>query len=333
MTGDGAQLALIVISIHAPPRGATGVSFSCLLWLSISIHAPPRGATFPASGIPGVGKISIHAPPRGATFPPLVRPCGITNFNSRPSARGDAAGTQLPGPPRGISIHAPPRGATSPDTTTGRDNHISIHAPPRGATIQLGGQLPRRHFNSRPSARGDKKEGKNHDSSRTFQFTPLREGRRTNDSVTFLCVYISIHAPPRGATGSALLAAGASAISIHAPPRGATGVSFSCLLWLSISIHAPPRGATGRVVFLSFVAFHFNSRPSARGDNAEKSDIVVPQDFNSRPSARGDGNTFGARKRYCISIHAPPRGATHPMTEAVGKTLFQFTPLREGRLR
>ena len=57
-------------------------------------------------------------------------------------------------------------------------------------------------------------------------------------------------------------------ISIHAPPRGATGVSFSCLLWFFISIHAPPRGATGRVVFLSFVVFHFNSRPSARGDPA-----------------------------------------------------------------
>ena len=54
----------------------------------------------------------------------------------------------------------------------------------------------------------------------------------------------------------------------------------------------------------------FNSRPSARGDNAEKSGIVMPQDFNSRPSARGDKSSDAQAPR--------PR-------------LFQFTPLREGR--
>ena len=78
------------ISIHAPPRGATE-------------HHPPAGQRHP---------ISIHAPPRGAThegFPILQ---SLADFNSRPSARGDAvlrgerAETQM------ISIHAPPRGAT-----------------------------------------------------------------------------------------------------------------------------------------------------------------------------------------------------------------------------
>ena len=75
--------------------------------------------------------------------------------------------------------------------------------------------------------------------------------------------------------------------------------------------------------------------------------------FNSRPSARGDRADVDAACRHNISIHAPPRGATHGDVEKVpqlfisihapprGATafpasvcpfpVFQFTPLREGR--
>ena len=57
-----------IISIHAPPRGAT----PCLLFLggrmNISIHAPPRGATVLSCSLPQPPCISIHAPPRGATM-------------------------------------------------------------------------------------------------------------------------------------------------------------------------------------------------------------------------------------------------------------------------
>ena len=77
----------------------------------ISIHAPPRGATVKPGYIVRIGRISIHAPPRGATakrgpiveqfqfqFTPLregrradraSRVLRRTYFNSRPSARGD----------------------------------------------------------------------------------------------------------------------------------------------------------------------------------------------------------------------------------------------------
>ena len=78
-----------VISIHAPPRGATKVHFGYNRKDAISIHAPPRGATLRSAAIaqrfafqftplregrPAVAAaldaltdISIHAPPRGAT--------------------------------------------------------------------------------------------------------------------------------------------------------------------------------------------------------------------------------------------------------------------------
>ena len=144
----------------------------------ISIHAPPRGATQADQRRKPVQAISIHAPPRGATL--RRSPCSppSSNFNSRPSARGDDAHRHKAGdvhaisihaPPRGatddpgqryahqqISIHAPPRGATNPLLPPMRLQIISIHAPPRGATKFSSLTVAQRgHFNSRPSARGD----------------------------------------------------------------------------------------------------------------------------------------------------------------------------------
>ena len=44
---------------------------------------------------------------------------------------------------------------------------------------------------------------------------------------------------------------------------------------------------------------------------------------------------MGARtvRLNIISIHAPPRGATLLWTLGIKNAIFQFTPLREGRLR
>ena len=94
---------------------------------------PLREGRRRATGKPDVLLISIHAPPRGATrwrsgTPPP------SDFNSRPSARGDANGGGVWRKKYRISIHAPPRGAT-------------WCYVPLAAINQ--------HFNSRPSARGD----------------------------------------------------------------------------------------------------------------------------------------------------------------------------------
>ena len=255
--------------------------------------------------------ISIHAPPRGATHVRRVKPGGHPYFNSRPSARGDQHGQRLglycahfnsrPSA-RGdlheaslmladsfISIHAPPRGATYYNGFIWCESRISIHAPPRGATQAAHAvYLPKKDFNSRPSARGDFRQ-------------PLRDGKPN----------ISIHAPPRGATSTGMSCRPAHnfnsrpsargdgiaeseprrlAISIHAPPRGATGPFKIFLIFFSISIHAPPRGATSAGGLPAAPAVYFNSRPSARGD-----------------AMRGDSGTSDD-----ISIHAPPRGATFP---------------------
>ena len=79
-----------------------------------------------------------------------------------------------------------------------------------------------------------------------FQFTPLREGRHNGGDWEARGSYISIHAPPRGATAEEAYKAAVKRISIHAPPRGATYSSTYC----------------------SAILTNFNSRPSARGDSA-----------------------------------------------------------------
>ena len=78
----------MVISIHAPPRGATR--------LLVHHVQPPHFNSRPsARGDQRLAKvafgavISIHAPPRGATPLCLSENTTMDNFNSRPSARGD----------------------------------------------------------------------------------------------------------------------------------------------------------------------------------------------------------------------------------------------------
>ena len=187
---------------------------------------------------------------------------------------------------------------------------ISIHAPPRGATQSAAVVRGREsHFNSRPSARGDKGTYYKVDIKRNFNSRPSARGDVAIDICRALDI-ISIHAPPRGATpfrcagnvvrshfnsrpsarGDVRLARVVAGvfISIHAPPRGATPAAPRWIASSSISIHAPPRGAT---------------------PTCKKTEKKL-KNFNSRPSARGDRNPPAAPDLQKISIHAPPRGAT-----------------------
>ena len=194
---------------------------------------------------------------------------------------------------------------------------ISIHAPPRGATI--------RSINAFISF--------------LFQFTPLREGRpncacvvsgtcadfnsrpsaRGDEALrnTYISVdAISIHAPPRGATGNWVRKIKIIDISIHAPPRGATCRRAICRIhrlfqftplregrhdmWRnavharSISIHAPPRGATHQRQKYRWRGYYFNSRPSARGDFPIFEVTVCPCLFQFTPLREGRPDTLDA---------------------------------------
>ena len=189
-----------------------------------------------------------------------------------------------------------------------------------------------RYFNSRPSARGDWRNGN-----------------------TYCRFGISIHAPPRGATrflgdGTALpchfnsrpSARGDTQASHRIPPDenfnsrpSARGDMVGVQFWQigDISIHAPPRGATCRTSASAERRTNFNSRPSARGDERQEWLNALTIYFNSRPSARGDTQEAIRQQRTSKFQFTPLReGRPSRRWSARKQSGFQFTPLREGRL-
>ena len=167
-----------------------------------------------------------------------------------------------------------------------------------------------------------------------FQFTPLREGRHLYTRAVCLCLDISIHAPPRGATlRRTRFWRLARYFNSRPSARGDDCNHHGRGDGTVISIHAPPRGATAAASTMAGLSSYFNSRPSARGDAHPHSCIRTARifqftplregrppllclgvrcscNFNSRPSARGDQRIKRYRLLCGISIHAPPRGAT-----------------------
>ncbi len=105
----------VVISIHAPTRGATHGSANQYKSNLIFQSTLPRGERrLDTKAMKCNNKISIHAPTRGAT--------GKRSYKKEFQH---------------ISIHAPTRGATKYSKTTKITFEISIHAPTRGATVKI----------------------------------------------------------------------------------------------------------------------------------------------------------------------------------------------------
>ena len=188
-----------MISIHAPPRGATVHGVCWGYWNLISIHAPPRGATKLIDALKGEYGISIHAPPRGATPSRCRNESRGSRFQFTPLREGRH---RLDGEEGSIYIFqfTPLREGRHRELIkkyyVSKFQFTPLREGRRPHLEQLGRHI---YFNSRPSARGDR-----------LLWADLLRNR------------ISIHAPPRGATMRALLRSGVQNISIHAPPRGAT---------------------------------------------------------------------------------------------------------------
>ena len=247
-----------------------------------------EGRRSAASGLRGSGTFQFTPLREGRHRPAGKLLRHRSDFNSRPSARGDGGQNDNRRRRERISIHAPPRGATRVGEAGRWHEWLFQFTPLREGRLRIIEFLAGlTYFNSRPSARGD----------------------RFDANVLTILSLISIHAPPRGATagkpqkweqahfnsrpsarGDALLLRFILAlrISIHAPPRGATKHLKNFFAYYLISIHAPPRGATGERSAESVRNRDFNSRPSARGDRMGFKAFITSSNFNSRPSARGD---------------------------------------------
>ena len=147
--------------------------------------------------------------------------------------------------------------------------------------------------------------------------------------------FISIHAPPRGATIVKKCEKGLYRFQFTPLREGRPAPLARLVSYLFISIHAPPRGATKSLLpCLNKHGFQFTPLREGRRGHVEVAQ--ENPDFNSRPSARGDSRRPGFRAsgkfqftplregrppsppaalyRTGISIHAPPRGATTTRT-------------------
>ena len=187
-----------------------------------------------------------------------------------------------------------------------------------------------------------------------FQFTPLREGRHGSRGHCVQSPEISIHAPPRGAT--CLYASIENQFAnFNSRPSARGDANARLIVAIPSDFNSRPSARGDRTSTGYYTgAVYFNSRPSARGDGKSRLLMIRTTYFNSRPSARGDGGRAGSVHQGGISIHAPPRGATPFRGREVlfrrisihapprgatsratrrkeGTTIFQFTPLREGR--
>ena len=208
----------MVVSIHAPTRGATFMILKSSATRYLFQSTRPRGARHPKQQLAylaqkfqstrprgarpdhrGRGRhrrlVSIHAPTRGAT-------------RSQPCLHGAAR----------VSIHAPTRGATVEPIVVPYTCVVSIHAPTRGATMataKLTLFQSTRPRGARPAA-----------------CWPWPRFRR--------CFNPRAHA---GRDPGAIRSAHARPVSIHAPTRGATSTAWRITSWRSGFQSTRPRGA------------------------------------------------------------------------------------------
>ena len=208
-----------------------------------------------------------------------------SNFNSRPSARGDANVQPL---------------------LLGNKFQFT---PLREGRQRSSRQIRRAcYFNSRPSARGDSTKSRASSGSTNFNSRPSARGDFCSSGRTWVSA-ISIHAPPRGATRGVRNSLG-DKIFQFTPLREGRRLRFLHAPHSLLFQFTPLREGRPRSCPALPRGEHFNSRPSARGDSTKSRASSGSTNFNSRPSARGDFCSSGRTWVSAISIHAPPRGAT-----------------------
>ena len=166
----------------------------------------------------------------------------ILNFNSRPSARGDAKRGSIV---EQFQFQFTPlregRRASAREVHRAED----FNSRPSARGDGRGGITPQKgkDFNSRPSARGDFEPGEEEAVPAQFQFTPLREGRLAAAPKTHSRAFQ--FTPLREGRPLLFPRKGRNEEDFNSRPSARGDVSTIRELYLlAISIHAPPRGAT-----------------------------------------------------------------------------------------
>ena len=179
------------------------------------------------------------------------------------------------------------RGDTSNVNAYASSAIISIHAPARGATS--------RGYPGRQT-------------TWTFQFTPLREGRLQQLRLAAVAPLFQFTPLREGRP-------------FRQDSAGITGKFQFTPLREGRPFRQDSAGITGK----------FQFTPLREGRPGCACLMSSSSNFNSRPCERGDGISAKRIAKELISIHAPARGATIHRHEGGPQSRFQFTPLREGR--
>ena len=212
----------------------------------------------------------------------------------------------------------------------------------------------RLYFNSRPSARGDSVEREGRKSQRNFNSRPSARGVVFGLYILSSQLFISIHAPPRGATLQAMNETFHRCYFNSRPsargdrprtPESGKRVRFQFTplregrhyllppyLFTSVFQFTPLReGRPGKTQVYGYNNL-FQFTPLREGRHCFFGTGKNRHEFQFTPLREGrPGSVAHMPYNEFISIHAPPRGATKQERMRHMSEIFQFTPLREGR--
>ena len=187
-------------------------------------------------------------------------------------------------------------------------------------------------FNPRPRTGGDVATGVDLIPGGEFQSTPPHGGRHNDTGRPNGHIFVSIHAPARGATDGHWEEIRQLFVSIHAPARGAT-IAVATAAFVALFQSTPPHGGRPLVLRRPYEG-RFNPRPRTGGDvghpgrwrGGGRVSIHAPArgatrirrsgrgcmggGFNPRPRTGGDVAWVPRLQTRGVSIHAPARGAT-----------------------
>ena len=256
-----------------------------------------------------------------------------------------------------VSIHAPARGATKNDEEGTDESNVSIHAPARGATFsRLAMRFSMTAFQS-TLPRGERPFSPQHCHSIAYEFqSTLPRGERR--MVMYGTQYRGSFNPRSRAgsdNGEAELETAVVFVSIHAPARGATHLLQPVGRVFGVSIHAPARGATlargeGALRCASFNPRSragsddtvsgptarksgFNPRSRAGSDSRRNSTVLRFSRFNPRSRAGSDPGLADVDLFALVFQSTLPRGERPSLLKSFGMlSLFQSTLPRGERL-
>ena len=153
--------------------------------------------------------------------------------------------------------------------------------------------------------------------SRGFQSTRPRGARHYKLLTINTSLYVSIHAPARGATEAACTDK-AFAQFQSTRPRGARQPTASASLLSGVFQSTRPRGARRGHKRKGAGRTGFNPRARAgRDGNLASGRVALPR-FNPRARAGRDTSAKLRSLNSLVSIHAPARGATSPTRHSNG---------------